>query len=73
VPGDLFTFGTTLGDVLGDDGAVDAEKVTAATTALLAQRPGLAKSPPRPPVDTGGGYRGGTPSGASWSDVITRG
>ena len=65
VPGDLFTFGTALADVLGEDGSVDAEKVTAATTALLAQRPGLAKPPPRHPVDTGGGYRGGTRSGAS--------
>jgi hypothetical protein len=46
-PGDLFSLsGNELADYLNEDGDVDAEKVAADVTAILAERPGLRKHTP---------------------------
>lgn len=69
-PVDLFGFGVSLADVLGDDGEVDETRVHAATAALLAARPGLAPPSRRARVDLsqGGSVQG--PAGTSWSEVL---
>lgn len=70
-PTDLFAFGLTLADVLGDDGEVDPERVDTAVSDLLASRPGLGKGAPQAFPDLGGGRRGTSPpAGASWADVL---
>lgn len=70
-PSDLFEIGRAeLAELLGDDGHPDETAVGAAVEALLAARPGLARSAARrPPIDQG--VRGtAPPAGATWKDVI---
>ena len=73
---DVMAFGTDLADLLGDDGEVDPDKVTAAALALLEDRPGLHKDgrPRRGPTSLGqGSYPGvGTPP-KTWASVIRGG
>lgn len=72
VPDDVFGFGLTLADLLGDDGEVDPELVNTAVVGLLGSRPGLAVVPDKPRFpDMGGGRRGSTiETGPGWSDLI---
>jgi len=69
-PVDLFGFGVSLADVLGDDGEVDAARVEEATEALLAARPGLAPPSKRARVDPAQGGSVQVPSGTSWSTLL---
>lgn len=56
-----------LTDLLDEDGAVNEEAVTEAVQALTERKPHLA----RPAYDSGVGIgEKGTPSGATWADVI---
>lgn len=74
-PQDLFAFGVTLKDVLGEDGEVDDGLVETALLGLLDARPGLAKVTPRPngPSSVGAGVRPSRVDDApSWSDVLRR-
>ncbi len=74
-PQDLFAFGVTLKDVLGEDGEVDDGLVETALLGLLDSRPGLAKVTPRPngPSSAGAGFRPSRAAAApSWSDVLRR-
>lgn len=73
VPADLFAFGLTLADVLGDDGEVDPGLVETAVCGLLASRPGLAKGmvPARAPASFGQGTRTSVAaSSRSWANVL---
>ncbi|MYU56870.1 MULTISPECIES: hypothetical protein [Streptomyces] len=64
VPSDLFDLGKhQVADLLGENGDVDAERVTAAIDALLKSRPNLAVRP------TGWGDVGGGPRSSTNSDT----
>lgn len=66
---DLFDLGADLGELLAEDGTVDPEKVTAAATAVLADRPHWR----RPPTDFDLGARPLSPAGGpTWAEVIRR-
>jgi hypothetical protein len=69
VPGDVFAFGLSLGDVLDDDGDVEPGLVETAVFGLLASRPGLAKAAEPAPVSLGQGNRQSA-SVPSWADVL---
>jgi len=74
-PGDLFTVAQVqLADLLDDEGRVDPEAVEKAVTGLLATRPGLRLTSPRPGGGVpshGLGYRRPIAPGApTWSDVV---
>jgi hypothetical protein len=53
--GDLFDAAHKLEDLLGDDGTVDAEKVAAVATSVLAERPHWGKTRIRPRPDNAQG------------------
>ena len=71
---DLFRYGSTLDDLLGDEGQVDPQKVAAAADALVTERPYLDKMRSTYGADPGqgggGGYRA-PGSGAEWSDMFS--
>lgn len=72
-PGDLLGFGATLADVLDPGtGDVDPDRIDDLLGRLLAERPGLAKVPPRagPRPDLSQGQVLANTSGRGWADII---
>lgn len=69
-PEDLLTYGATLPDLLDEQGDLDAGKVDAAVTTVLAQRPGLAAVPPARFPDLGQGQRDSGPPAPDWAAVL---
>lgn len=75
-PGDLERFGTPIGELVDEAGAIDAEKVAAAVAGLLDERPYLAAPKATPPPsqkakpDLKGGSDPTTSVGLSWGDVL---
>ncbi len=65
-PADLWLDGIEVGELLDDDGEVDAARVALAVKAVLDGRPQLAPKV----ADHGGGRRQSPASPASWADVI---
>ena len=66
-PGDLWLMGTSLADVLDEDGEVDSVLVEQKAREIVARRPGLAP----PHVDMGQGRRGDrSPGATTWSTVL---
>jgi hypothetical protein len=74
-PGDLLALGATdLASLRGDDGELDAERVSRAVDALLTLRPGLAVLPEQelPPTFDGGVRTSpARASGPTYSDVLS--
>lgn len=71
VPGDLFAFGLSVGDLLDDNGEPDEGLIATAVYGLLEQRPGLGKTAPRPKGPTITGHA--TPTGGgkgSWAELL---
>ncbi len=66
---DLWLDGRTIGDLLDDDGQVDADKVNAEVASVLDGRPQLATTRQRPKPDDAQG-RPGPRSSEGWSDVL---
>lgn len=60
-----------LDDLVGDDGLVDAGKVTAATTALIESRPRLARDHEIGADFDGGARTSVRPPTTSWSSVLS--
>jgi hypothetical protein len=69
--GDLFDAGHELGDLLADDGTVDAEKVAAAAAVVLGERPHWAKARQRPRPDDAQG-QGQPVQAGGWQSVLRR-
>ena len=69
---DLFVAGAELGDLLGEDGTVDPEKVQAAAATVLAERPHWAVAPPPKPKpdETQRQNPGNQEQEASWQKVL---
>lgn len=74
VAADLWVAGVKLEDLLAEDGTVDADKVSAAVTAVLADHPNWgprSDTTTRVPRDMGQGRRGGAVGGdTSWASVL---
>ncbi len=73
-PADLWLSGNDVSAYLTDDGDVDADKISEAVKALIAERPhwGKAKIPAAPPASTVTArdkIEGGTPT-PTWSEVL---
>lgn len=72
-PGDLWAAGVALGDMLTEDGQVDADAVVSVAKAVVADRPHWAKPPPRFPAATGQGNREPVEPAPSWHDALRGG
>lgn len=72
-PADLFSLsGNELADYLTEDGEVDADKVAADVTAILAERPGLLKPKHPAGYDPTQGYGGEPHKGSpSWEALLS--
>jgi hypothetical protein len=69
-PADLWTAGVTLDDLLTDEGDLDPDKLDAAVSTVLAERPHWGK-PTTPSFD--GGIRTSAPTGNTWGDLLRTG
>ncbi|PPJ24147.1 hypothetical protein C5E45_28280 [Nocardia nova] len=70
-PADLWAAGVKLDDLRSEDGALDAEKVTAAVAGIAEARPHWRRPPtPRPDRRQGGGQHDATGGRRSWSDAL---
>jgi len=70
-PADMWLTGTTLADMLDDNGDVDAAKVTDAIQRIIGARPSWRADPAPPSFD--GGVRAAVPTATTFQEILRGG